>query len=75
MELDKDLAEELDQIQLPKDLEDSSNKRALEEIKEISVGTFATIAYGILSKKACNSDKIDTSDNSTREPVSSLVIK
>ena len=52
--LDKDLADQLEWIQLPEELEEASNKCFLEEIEEISVRTFATVAYGIIAKKACN---------------------
>ena len=61
--MDKDLTEELNWIQLPKDLEGSSNKKALKEIKEILVGIFATAADRITTKKACNGDKIDISED------------
>ena len=53
-ELDKDLAEELEWIQLPDELEGILNKRTLEEIDEISVDTFATDTYGISPKKVYN---------------------
>ena len=73
-ELDKELAEELEQIQLPDDMETSSNKRALEEVEEMLVGTFATSAYRLSSKKSYNREKMDTSDEeSTQELQSSLV--
>ena len=65
LELDNDLVEELDWIQLPEDLEGSSNKRSLNKIKEILAGTFATIAYRIITKKVCNGSKIDASNDST----------
>ena len=70
--MDKDLTEELNWIQLPKDLEGSSNKKALKEIKEILVGIFTTIVYRISSKKVY---KIDTSANSAEERASSSVLK
>ena len=73
--MDKDLTEELNWIQLPKDLEVSSNKKALKEIKEILVWIFTTIVYRISSKKVYNSDKIDTSANSAEERTSSSVLK
>ena len=54
---------------MPEEIEGLSNKRALDEIEEISVGTFVTAAYRIISKKVCNSDKNDTLQvESTREP-------
>ena len=68
-ELDKDLVEQLEWIQLPEDLDGNSNKRTLEEIEEMSVGTFATEAYRITTKKACNSNKKDNLQHqSAREP-------
>ena len=74
VKLDKDLAIELDWIQLPEELEGSSNKRALEEIEEISVGLFATAAYGFILKKACNNDMMNTlEDESAWGSQSSLV--
>ena len=57
-------------------MEGISNKRVLDEVEKISVGTFATIAYGIFSKKACNREKMDTSnEESTWEPQSSSVLE
>ena len=68
------MEEELDWIQLPEDLDRNSNKRALEEIKVISVGTFATAAYRVSPKKVCNDDRMNISEEeSTWEPESSLV--
>ena len=58
-ELDKNLAEQLEWIQLLDELNRSSNKHALDEIEEISVGTFATEAHGITTKKACNGNQKD----------------
>ena len=42
------------------EIEGLSNKRALDEIEEMSVGTFVTVACEITSKKVCNGDKNDT---------------
>ena len=50
-------------IQLPEEIEGALNKYALEEIEEMSVGTFAMEAYGITSKKACSSEKAGYSTN------------
>ena len=57
---------------MPNKLEGLLNKRALEEVEEMSVRTFATAAYGIASKKACNGKQMDIfKKESTREPQSS----
>ena len=73
-ELDKDLAEQLEWIQLPEDLDSSSNKHAINEIKEMSVRTFATDAYGITTKKVCSGNAKDNlQQQSTQELKSSLV--
>ena len=53
-ELDKDLAKQLEWIQLPEDLESSSNKHAIDKIEEMSVRTFTTDPYGITTKKVCS---------------------
>ena len=75
-ELDKDLADQLEWIQLPEELEEASNKRSLEEIEEILVGTFATAAYSIIAKKACNGDYNNmTQVKSARDPERSLAPK
>ena len=75
VELDKDLEEELDQIQLPENLDGNSNKRALEEIEVMSIGTFATAAYRVSSKKVYNDNRMDISkEESTWGPESSLVL-
>jgi len=42
----------LEWIQLSEDLDNSSNKHAINEIKEMFIGTFTTDAYGITTKKA-----------------------
>ena len=41
-ELDKDLAKQLEWIQLLEELDRASHKRTLNKIEEISVSTFAT---------------------------------
>ena len=57
-------------------MESLSNKWAIEEIEEMSVGIFTTVAYGITSKKVCNGEKPGISTNqSTWGPQSSLVLK
>ena len=72
--MDKDLAEELDWIQLPDELESLFNKWVFYKVDETLVDTFATTAYGITSKKAYNSINMDISeDKSAWEPLSSSV--
>lgn len=51
--------EELDAISAT-----SSNKRALDEVDEMSVDTFGTEAFNILSKKACNNKNIPSAAQS-----------
>ena len=58
--MDKDLAEQLELIELPEEMKGSSNKRALDEIKVMLVRIFAITAYGIILKKACNGEMNDT---------------
>ena len=58
-QLDKNLAEQLEWIQLPEELDSLSNKYALDENKEISIGTFTMTAYSITTKKAYSSNQKD----------------
>ena len=58
-ELDKYLADQLKQIQLLEELEGVSNKRSLEKIEEILVGTFATAMHSIIAKKVYNGEYND----------------
>ena len=61
---------------MPDNIEVSSNKRVLEEVEEMPVGTFITIAYRISSKKSCNGERMDTSDReSTQESQSSSALE
>ena len=53
----------------------SSNKHILEEVEEILVDIFSTIASGILSKQACNRKSTTITFQCTRNPVRSLVPK
>jgi len=56
-------------------LDRNSNKRALEEIKVISVGTFATSAFEVLPRKVYNNDRMDISkEESAQEPESFSVL-
>ena len=73
-ELDKNLAEQLEWIQLPEYLDSLSNKCAINEIEEMSIRTFATDAYGITIKKAYSGNAKDNlQQQSIQEPESSLV--
>ena len=68
--------EELEWIQLVNKMEVSSNKRVLEKVEEMSVGTFATAAYEISLKKPYNRKMMDTFNReSTQEPQSSSVLE
>ena len=57
------MAEQLEWIQLLEEIEDSFNKQAIKEIEEMSVRTFATVAYRITSKKVYNREKPGISTN------------
>ena len=55
-ELDNELNQQLDWIEIM-ELEEGtneSNKWSLDKVEEMSIDTFATAAYGLSSKKACN---------------------
>ena len=72
-ELDKDLAEQLEWIQLPEEIEGALNKRTLEEIEEMLVRTFTIEAYRITSKKTYNRDFNNMLQvESTQDPQRSL---
>ena len=51
----------------------TSNKRLLDEVEEILVDTFATVAYKISIKKTYNND--NSSKHSAWNPMRSLVPK
>ena len=58
-QLNKNIAKQLEQIQLLEELDSSMNKCALDKSKEMSVETFTTKAHGITTKKGCNSNEKD----------------
>ena len=45
------------------------NKRSLEEIEEMSINTFTTIACRFTTKKKCNRQDIDTSTDELNSTV------
>ena len=45
-----------------------SDKSKTNNVEEISVDTFITVAYGLASKKACNRQQINTSSQSIQDP-------
>ena len=59
------------------DLEDdlASNKRTIDEIEEMSVDTFATVAYRLSSKKTCNRQHNHSTSQSTWDPERFLALK
>ena len=59
-----------------KDLENNlnvANKCTLDKIEEMLVDTFATVAYGLNTKKACNRSKTSSISQSIWDLIRSLI--
>ena len=50
-----------------------ANKCTLDKIEEMLVDTFATVAYGLNTKKACNRSKTSSISQSIWDPIRSLI--